>query len=317
MLSRVADNFFWMSRYLERAEHTARLLAVQLELMPDQRRDGADRWRALLASVRCDGPDLGDDPAQAATRWLGFDTENPNSVTSCVASARQNALQVRQHISAEMFEHLNTLYWRARQTRGDDGWANAPLDFLRATQDAAHLFCGLTHSTMDHDQEFFFLETGRFLERASASARLLDVGFSAVKGAAEEGFEADEYLRWVGLLRSCTALEPYLRSHHHDVQPHYVAEFLLLDQTFPRSLRFSVDRVAEAVRRIAAATGSRRAEALDRLAGRLQASLHFTDIAEILGRGIHDFLAEVERRCDELNAAIYQTYISYPVEELD
>jgi uncharacterized alpha-E superfamily protein len=314
MLSRVADNFYWLSRYLERADLTARLLEVNLELMPDQMRGSLERWQRVLDGVRVEQEDLGDDPAYTTTRLLAFDAENPDAVANCVAAVRTNARQVRQHISAEMFEHLNALYWRVRWAQMDAIWNDQPIEFFRSIQQAAHLFCGLSESTMDHGQEFFFMQLGRYIERAAATARLLDAHFTVGDESGVDSFEADDYLRWVSLLKTCTGFEAYLRSHHAEVNPRSIAQFLLLNATFPRSIRFCADRIVEALQQIGYATGGRRSEQLDRLAGRLQASLQFTYIDEIIGGGVQEYLADVERQCEGLSSAIYHAYISYPVE---
>src|SRR6185436_2078178 len=154
MLSRVADNLYWMSRYLERSEHTARLVDVHLNLSLDQsRRMPADqRWDRLLDSLHVKRPENGIRDEYTATHLLAFDIENSNSIVSCIANARENARQVREKISSEMWMQLNRLYLDLRRTHIDHIWDEQPHEFFRAVKDGAHLFQGITDSTMVHDE---------------------------------------------------------------------------------------------------------------------------------------------------------------------
>lgn len=323
MLSRVADNLYWMARHLERAEHAARLLDVNLTLMLDQGPLATDaRWDRLLVSLDLDPADVDGKDAYAVTRAVGFDAKNPSGVAACVAAARENARQVRQQISGEMFEQVNAVFWNVRRTGLDEIWNLQPSEFFRAVRQGCHLFEGLTDSTMEHGEEWYFIQLGRFLERAASTTRLLNAHFSedpASGLASGLGFEAGEYLKWVGLLKSCTAFEPYLKAYHAEVKPPQIAEFLLLNNRFPKSVRFAAEKMFDALQHISELAGTRRGDRVERLAGRLQAALEYGQIDEIMGGpsgGISHYLVQVERQCNEISNSIYRTYISYPIEEV-
>ncbi|MEI7773053.1 MAG: alpha-E domain-containing protein, partial [Chloroflexales bacterium] len=161
MLSRVADSLYWMSRYLERAEHTARLIAVGLNLMLDQTPQSVGpRWERLLAALRAYPPPSGSGDAYAIARMLTFDTSNEGSIVSCIASARENARQVRELISSEMWEQLNRLYLRVKGSSIDQIWQGEPLEFYQDVKEGAHLFQGVTDATMTHGEGWQFIQVG-------------------------------------------------------------------------------------------------------------------------------------------------------------
>jgi uncharacterized alpha-E superfamily protein len=314
MLSRDADSLYWMSRYLERAEHTARLLAVGLNLTLDQTSDSAGaRWGRLLSALFAGVP--GEDAdAYSITRELTFEQSNAKAIVTCVARARENARQVRQEISSEMWEQLNRLYLRVRATTPEQIWQGEPIEFYQATKEGAHLFQGITDATMTHGEGWFFIQVGRYMERAGAMAALLDAYFQPYLEASAEQPAALDFNDWVGLLKCCTAFEAYCKVYTADVQPRAVAEFLLLHGEFPRSVRFCADRIQRGLHSIAQATGSKGAGRAERLAGRLRAALDYGQVDEIMGGNMHGELESIQRQCAAIHSAIYQAYITYPVE---
>ncbi|MCS6881685.1 MAG: alpha-E domain-containing protein [Oscillochloridaceae bacterium] len=316
MLSRVADGLYWMSRYLERAEHTARLIGVGLNLMLDQTPESVEpRWRRLLAALRTDTPPQGLADAYAITRTLTFDPENPNAIVNCIALARENARQVRQQISSEMWEQVNRLYLSVRAATPEQVWQGEPIEFYQAIKEGAHLFQGITDSTMSHGEGWYFIQVGRYLERAGATALLLDVHFRPYLEAPDDPALMLEYNDWVGLLKCATAFEAYCKVYTADVQPHTVAEFLLLDAEFPHSVRFAADRVQRGLQVIAQSAGIRGGGRAERLAGRLRASLDYGQVEEIMADNMHAYLDGIQRQCIAIHSAIYQTYVTYPVEK--
>jgi len=316
MLSRVADGLYWMSRYLERAEHTARLVGVGLNLTLDQTPESVEmRWKRLLTALHTTMPPEGAADAYAITRALTFDPANPNAIVSCIALARENARQVRQQISSEMWEQLNRLYLFVRSASPERIWQGEPIEFYQAIKEGAHLFQGITDTTMTHGEGWYFIQVGRYLERASATALLLDVHFRPYLEAQAEPDVMLEYNDWVGLLKCATAFEAYCKVYTADVQPETVAEFLLLNGEFPHSVRFSADRIQRGLQAIAQSTGARSGGRAERLAGRLRASLDYGQVEEILADNMHTYLDGVQRQCMAIHGAIYQTYVTYPVEK--
>lgn len=249
MLSRVADSLYWMSRYLERAEHTARVLDVNLNQMLDQTPESANRrWERMLAGLRTyHAADTTDE--HTITRDLTFDLANKSSIVGCIAAARENARQVREQISSEMWQQLNQLYLYVQRTSKSRAWRTQPHKFFQAVKEGAHLFQGITDSTMSHDEGWQFIQVGRSLERTGLLTNLLDVHFR----------EADtlDHLSWVGLLRSCTAFEAYCRVYTAELKPERIAEFLLLNAQFPHSVHFSVELLQVQLQSIAQITGMR------------------------------------------------------------
>jgi uncharacterized alpha-E superfamily protein len=316
MLSRVADSLYWMSRYLERAEHTARLIDVGLNLMLDQTAVAAERrWGRLLGSLNAPAQIVGASDAYQLTRAMTFDGANETSIVSCIASARENLRQVREQISSEMWEQLNRLYLQVRGTRLDDIWNVSTHEFFRSVKEGAHLFQGITDATMNHGEGWQFMQVGRHMERANATATLLDV--YASEFLAQDGTDAGgprSYLDWVGLLKACTAFEAYCKVYTADLRPERIAEFLLLNADWPRSVRFAADVMQTAFQAISEATGTRKSGRVNRLAGRLRASLGFGQIDEIMETGLHAYLNDVRQQCAQIHEAIVQTYVAYPVE---
>jgi uncharacterized alpha-E superfamily protein len=311
MLSRVADSLFWMSRYLERAEHTARVMTVQLNLMLERGAGTDDRhWTRVLRSLGTENPD--DLPALAFAQSLLHSTRSPASIVSCIIAARENSRQVREQISSEMWEQLNRLF---HQVKRADSAGDVP-DFLQAITQGAHLFQGITDSTMTHGEGWQFIQAGRYLERAGAVAMLLAVHFSEFHEPSLDYAPRTEAeaIEWIGLLQSCTAFEAYCKAYTADLQPGRVGEFLVLNPVFPHSIRFSADALAAALKQIGAEVSSRRSARVERIAGRMQSTLAFGQIDEIMSGGLPSYLDTVRRQCAQVHSALYQTYIAYPVE---
>lgn len=314
MLSRVADSLYWMSRYLERAEHTARLLDVNLHQMLDQKQASGDqRWDRVLASLRAPGPSNGSRDAYTMTRYLTFDLVCHESISACIGLARENARQVREKISSEMWEQLNRLYLQIRSTNINQVWGSNLHEFFRSVKEGAHLFQGITDATLSHGEGWQFIQVGRYIERVSATASLLDVYFSAYLTTQQDGGSPVSYMEWVSLLKSCTAFEAYCKVYTAEMKPEAIAEFLLLNNEFPRSIRFCTDSVQASLQAIAQTNGARHVGRIERLAGRLRAALDYGQVDEIM-RDMHPYLEQIRQQCGEIHAEIYQVYIAYPVD---
>ena len=314
MLSRVADSLYWMSRYLERAEHTARLIDVDMQLRLDQSPEaGAGRWLRLLEASQVPAPEDGKIDAASLTHILTLDRTNSSSILSCVAAARENLRQVREQCSTEMWEQLNRLYLQVNSTTASEAWLLHSHIFFRAVQEGAHLFQGVTDSTMSHGEGWQYIQLGRFVERTDELARLIGTHFGRLPHPLDQAVESEEYLEWVGLLKSCAAFEAYCKAYTAEIRPLRVAEFLLLNPEFPHSVRFSVDRVHAALLAIGELT-ERKAEQPVRLAGRLCATLSFSQIEEIMASGAAGYVDSVRWQCSQAHTAIQQVYFDYSAE---
>src|SRR5258706_4152144 len=209
MLSRVANNLYWMSRSLERAEHTARVIDVNLVLMLDQAPAYAgQRWDRLMRSLRTDHPEHTPDDPQKIAQALIFDRSMPLSVVSMLTTARDNARQVRNQLSSEMWEQINRLYLQVSASVNDPIWDGRTHALLRGIIEGVQLFHGITDATMRQDEGWHFLRVGRFLERATATTSLLDAYFGD-RAVSERPDIQHDYLDWVSLLKSRTAFEAY------------------------------------------------------------------------------------------------------------
>jgi uncharacterized alpha-E superfamily protein len=317
MLSRVADSLYWMSRYLERAEHTARLLAVHLNLVLDLPETTAETRRAMLMDLLGGDEAAAVDDDDALFTLLTFDLQNPNSILGCVRAARENARQVREQINLEMWQELNELYLMLGKAQGSKEWAERNVELCEEVIERAQLFAGITDGTMLHGQGWHFIRLGCHLERANASARLLAAESRVLWAEQPSKVYADQpvFLEWLALLRAHAAFEAYSKVYTFDLQPALIAEFLLLNREFPRSLASAAAGVQEALTAIAEATGAPKSNRASRIAGRLRASLDYSDIQEVVAGGIADFLAQLQAECHRIHEAVNQLYITYPIEE--
>ncbi len=327
MLSRVADSLYWMSRYLERAEHTTRLLDVNLNLMLDESASSADhRWPRLLRALGKPSRAKWEGNPYALAGTLTFDKELKASVLSCIVGARENSRHVREQISTEQWQRLNSLYLevtrpehrRVMQVESPQASSEAPSAFLGQVLEAIHQFQGVTDSTMSHGEGWQFIQVGRFLERASATAKLLEAYQDDLWAQPERAGESNQYLEWMGLLRSATAFEAYCKVYTADLTPERILEFLLLDPEFPHSLRFSIEAVECALGKIHSKSGLKgqkpQSEQLHRIAGRLSAQLSFSGIDELLNGDIAAYLGSIQRQCQAIHESIYQLYVDYSIQ---
>src|ERR1035438_8124418 len=207
MLSRVADSLYWMSRYIERAEHVTRLLDVNLNLMLDESAVSADhRWQRMLAALGSPKDVEWTGDPYALTQLISFDTEYKNSILSCIISARENSRHVREQISTEQWTRLNSLYLQVTrpEMRGDMqagaimADSGQPSEFLQQVMEAVHQFQGVSDSTMSHGEGWQFIQVGRYIERASATALLLEAYHEDLWLHTDRIPEGNEYLEWMG-----------------------------------------------------------------------------------------------------------------------
>lgn len=310
MLSRVADNLYWMGRYMERAEHTSRLLAVRLESMVEQSKDDADRaWQRLAAALSAEELVGETHDAFAITAALSFSRYNPSSLLSSLRVARDNGRQAREQLSTEVWEHLNRLYLRLQPVTIESIWVHQPARLFRETLEDLYTLGGVTYTTLRHGEGWYFLELGRYIERAQLISRLLAIHFG-------ERAVAPRYLDWLVLLKYCTAFEPYCKEHTAAIKPERIAEFLLFDQEFPHSVKFAIDRMRDALAHVAPGAPPARRALCERLAGRLKAAVDFGQIDELIGGSIDAFLVEVARQCEEIHEAVYAAYVVYGAESV-
>lgn len=308
MLARVADSLYWIGRYIERAEHLSRLSDVMLVASVDQTASAAQAARIALSAVGEPAEAVEATTAEAAARSLVFDRSDQGSVLTSLALARENARQVRDQITTETWERLNLLYLRVTSNTAERAFTQHASSFLHEIIADLHHFKGAADATMSHGEGWRFLLLGVYLERAQLIARLLEVGFG--DGPTKQA--VTDHFALVSLLRMGCALEPYLRVYTADVQPDYVLEFMLFDPEFPRSIRHTVAQIEshlKAVSRYAELPGQNP----ERLAGRLNARLEFSDFSEV-SAGASAFLHTVVEECARIHEGLYETFVAYPLE---
>jgi uncharacterized alpha-E superfamily protein len=316
MLSRIADSLFWLARYMERAEDTARILDVNYHMMLEQSPDSSRlRWEPLIvmAGEQERFAELQTEAnAQTVFEFLAFRESNPSSIVECVCKARENARTIRDRISREMWEDINRFYHAIQEFRPEEELLQGPHRFCDTVKFGSHRFNGVTDATLPHDDGWEFLRVGRMLERAEMTARLVDVRYQGLIADGAAGDEPDAH-QWMAVLKSVGAYEAYRRQHHAPIVPEQVAGMLILHPQHPRSIRFSMTEVQNGLRAISGTGPGTYANEAERLTGRLLESLRYGRIEEIFAAGLHAYLAEVQRTCRAIGEDIARTYFYYAV----
>jgi uncharacterized alpha-E superfamily protein len=315
MLSRVAESLYWMGRLAERADYVAQLLDVHLSLWLDsgqsETQDLAQFWQQFLA--------LCADPAEYALTEQPLEArlvsdyviaaDQPGGILAALNAARESARGVRETISSEVWEQLNTQYWQVRAASAERTWADNPHAFLQQIKSGLGLLYGLVDETMLHDDGWAFLCFGRYFERAMNTARLLDVKYHVLatpEGAVGDSAHPIDPIQWAAILRCCWAFEAYRRYYASAVVPTRVAEFLLLHPVFPRSVSFAVGHARELIQRIEGPSRDR--SQAERWLGNLHGRLEYTTIDEVMADGLHSLLGSFRERCLAIEQAIYRQY---------
>lgn len=313
MLSRVADGLYWMARYLERAGRTARLIDVNVALALEGTSDGRDpRWARVCDAMQITVPPPSTDLTHVAVS-LAMDPTITESMYASVSRARENARQVREQISSEMWEHINRLYWQVKQAAAETGLRRENDDIFQIVTDGVYMLQGLADATMSHGEGWHYIQLGRFIERAQATALVVDVHARAFPDVQPGPIRPAEVGEWVTLLHTCTAFEAYCRRHTAALDARRIVEFLLLDASFPRSVRFAVEQLEASLRVLTRLSGRNAGGRPERLAGRLRASLNYAVVDGIVAESLHQFLHGVRRQCGQIHTATTQAFITYQV----
>ena len=304
MLSRTADHLFWMSRYTERAENTARMLDVNVQtgLLPQSTRANQQAWRGLLSISELQPAYdalYGDVTPSSVLEFMVSDADNPSSIVSCLRGARENARAVRGTLTTEVWETHNQTWLELLKMIRGGAWERDPGQFFEWVKFRSHLSRGVTQGTMLMDEALHFMRLGTFLERADNTARLLDVKFHAIEndfmGVAAPREQEYDFYHWSAILRSVSGFEIYRRVYRDVIRPERVAELLVLRPDMPRSLQASMNEVVTNLGLVA----NDQSRATEKLAGKLHAELTYGSIQDILSSGLHAFLT---RFLDQVNA---------------
>jgi len=318
MLSRVAENLYWISRYIERAENVARLLDVGFHLELDASGlagdvTGQGPIESVLTILACREAFMKNHAEEsknreAVLRFLTFDRSNSHSILTMCARARENARGTQETLSGEAWSQVNKLYLYLGSPRAQRRFEASPSRFFDGIKRACILFDGLVDGTLPRTECFHFLQLGRYLERVNQISRILNV---KLHGLRDDGPIAEPPMRivhWSSLLRSCSAYEAYLREHHDRIDPEGVVRYLVLDADFPRAMRFCVARCVESLREIAGGDEDEYRSEAERQLGRLDSELRYIDVTEIFGRGLNTFLTSIQDACNRVGDEIRQAY---------
>ena len=314
MLSRTADHLFWMSRYTERAENTARLLDVnyQTSLLPQSEAVALVGWQGLI-SISELLPNYtkryGDVRARDVMEFMVKDESNPSSIVSCLGAARENARAVRGTLTTEVWETQNQTWLEVRRMIKSGEFERDPGQFFEWVKFRSHLSRGVTVGTMLMDEALYFMRLGTFLERADNTARLVDVKFHAVEsdffGTASEKDQEYDFYHWSAILRSVSGFEIYRKVYRDMITPLRVADLLILREDMPRSLHACMKEVHQILGQVANA----RSQETLRRAGALYSRLRYGRIEDIAARGLHEVLTDFLDSTADLGNRISQDFL--------
>lgn len=311
MLSRVAESIYWMSRYIERAENVARFVDVNLQLILDQPVGMQAQWEPLVATTGDDEEfeeRYGEASREAVLKFLTFDTENPNSIISCLRAARENARSIRENISSEMWEKLNDAYLMVTET--PEEWAMAePHQFFTDIKVASHLFMGLTDNIMSHSEAWHFCQLGRLIERADKTSRIVDVKYFILLPSVSDVNTPFDDIQWGALLHSASAFEMYRRTHGL-ISPNNVVAFLLLDREFPRSVLYCLSKAEESLHAISGTPLETFSNSAEQGLGQLRSEFAYAQVDQVLHSGLHEFLDAFQTKLNDVGEDIYKTFFA-------
>jgi len=317
MLSRVANSLYWMARYIERAENIARILDVNLQLLLDFRsideQRMRDHWMPIVQAAGDHESFVAQKQratASAIAEFMVFREENPNSIISSICQARENARMVRDQITVETWEEINRLYLFILSPIAREIWLNSPTDFFHEIKSSSLQLIGLSYATHNHNEGWWFSEAGRFIERADKTSRILDLRYHTLPTRGlPKSVNQTQTLEWSAILRSCSAWDAFKSNYGAGVHPRDVADFLMLNENFPRSVRFCADRLNDALRSISGVSERRFSNDAEKLCGRLVAELQFCTIEEIFEAGLHDYLDRLQLKLNKIGDALFNAYI--------
>ncbi len=333
MLSRHASSAYWIGRYIERAEATARMIDVHYHFGLESPLVGdALRWSSILAiSGQNDmfQKRYSSEDERSILHFFAFDPENDGSIYSCIRYARENARSIRDQISSEMWECVNRYYLDFQAWDVDKVLAGSPFSFFQKVKDGSHLFQGVTNRTLMMGETRDFHDAGRFLERADQTARILDVKYHDLlprfaESAIRETVPSSVHLQdpvsvggavdvhgWIAVLKSVGAYEAFTKTFRQGVTPARVAQFLVLNPEFPASVRHSIGRVEGCMRRISGNRDLAPKNDAERAIGRLYGDLNYARAEDIIANGLHEFLQDVQVRCNVIGQSIFDTYLAF------
>jgi uncharacterized alpha-E superfamily protein len=309
MLSRVANSIYWLNRYIERADNVARFVDVNLNLMLDLPTGLPQQWEPLVwttGDLEIFQERYGEASAENVIYFLTFDTEYHNSIMSCLQVARENARSIREIISSEMWEEVNAFYLMVKNASLNQPQNTLP-NFFTQVKLASHRFAGVMDATMTHNEGWHFGQMGRLQERADKTARILDVKYFYLLPSAEWVGKPLDQIQWIALLRSVSAYEMY-RKCQRRITPSNVAEFLILNRDFPRSIYFCLRTLELSLHEVTGTPLGTWNNSVERAVGRLCSELGYLTIDDVIKIGLHEFLDQMQVQVNDVGDKIGETF---------
>ncbi|MGI9245001.1 MAG: alpha-E domain-containing protein [Verrucomicrobiales bacterium] len=321
MLCRVADSLFWMSRYIERAEDTARVVDVNIQLLLERYHSDPqmmeNHWGRILDGFgeRAVFETIYDEiTTQYVAEYLTFSRKNPSSILSCIFAARENARMIRDQISSEMWEIINRLYLFLKGQDAERVLRAGVSEFFTQIKEFAHLFRGVTDATFPRQLGYEFIRAGCYLERAYKTVDILDSKHYLLEAGGKAGDgTALEVVEWVSVLRSCAGAEAYHRVYVSDVSRLNVVAFLVQSRAFPHSILFSLSQLQLALHSISGCPLSQFSNEAERLCGRAISQVLYTSAGEIVEEGFHDYLQGIKAAAEKIAIELGNSYMFFPI----
>ncbi|NRD20032.1 alpha-E domain-containing protein [Winogradskyella eckloniae] len=312
MLGRVANTIYWMNRYLERAENYARFMDVNFNLSLELPSNKEQQWKPLVA-ITGDWPlyeQLHNEvEKQKVIYFMAFEEQNPNSIYNCIINARENARAIRPEITKEVWEQINALYYLVKADSVKKGHDDKDLrQFFNAIKNGCQLLYGMYDATMSRNDGWNFGKLGQLIERADKTSRVLDVKYHLLLGSVKLVGSSLDLIQWAALLKSVSAYDMY-RKKYGKLKSSSIAEFLILDTEFPRSILTCLMRSEQCIARLSGNSFGYRNTAQKRL-GALRSQLEYTDIDNIIETGMHEYLDDIQLKLNDISTAIYEAFFS-------
>ena len=313
MLSRVADNIYWMHRYIERAENYARFMDVNYNLSLELPPELANQWKPLVVTTgdwklyeELYGKQA---DKNKAIYFLGLDRNNPNSIFNCLRAARENARAVRPEITKEVWEQINHVYYFVKESEQKKRkQIAAPREFFTQIKKECQTLYGIFYATISRNDGWYFGKIGQMLERADKTSRVLDVKYHILLPTAEDVGSPIDLLQWSSLLKSVSAYDMYRRKSGK-LTPGGISEFLIFDKAFPRSILHCLIQAEKALH-IITGNPEGHSNAAEKHLGGLRYQLDFADIEDVFEKGLHEYMDEIQTKLNQVSEAIFKTFFS-------
>jgi len=311
LLSRAADAVYWMARYIERAENVARFIDVNLHLQLDMPLEPHHQWQPLIdtsGDAKIFRERIGKAEKGSVIKFLVWDTNNLNSISTCLRAARENARSIREIISSEMWEQVNSMYLKIQSQQRMAG-SERLAEILRGIRLGCHMFEGVTDATMSYNEAWHFLRLGRQLERADKTSRILDVKYFMLLPSANAIGTPYDDIHWSAVLKSVSGFEMY-RKKYGRITPHNIVDFLVLDREFPRAIRHCLRGAEESLHAITGTPMGSCEYPSERSLAPLRAELDYTPVEKIVRRGLHEYLDGLQARMNALDDTLARDFFA-------